>query len=154
MVYRYDRNEKHYADISKMRSPLPPLEGVDHPSWLAWAPAGGATAEAPEGGALACPSASPHIPVVSARNPVDVPSLARSGIKRAGTAIRAIGSCQESLVHVALNKEFMYTSGPKIPRSARPICLFVARYYSMPSYLGGIGHVSQERVVAMRVRAD
>jgi hypothetical protein len=41
------------------------------------APAGGAAAAAPEVGALAGPSASPHLPVVGARNPVAVPSLAR-----------------------------------------------------------------------------
>jgi hypothetical protein len=33
------------------------------------APAGGVAAAAPEGGALAGPSASPHLPVVGARNP-------------------------------------------------------------------------------------
>jgi hypothetical protein len=32
MVYRYDKYEKHCVAISKMRLPLPPLEGVDHPS--------------------------------------------------------------------------------------------------------------------------
>jgi hypothetical protein len=41
------------------------------------APAGGAAAAAPEGGALAGPSASPHLPLVGARNPVAVPGLAR-----------------------------------------------------------------------------
>jgi hypothetical protein len=41
------------------------------------APAGGAAAAAPEGGALACPSASPHLPVVGVGNPVAVPGLAR-----------------------------------------------------------------------------
>jgi hypothetical protein len=34
-------------------------------------------AAAPEGGALAGPSASPHLPVVGAGNPVAVPGLAR-----------------------------------------------------------------------------
>jgi hypothetical protein len=42
-----------------------------------WAPAGGAAAAAPEGVALAGPSASPHLPVVGARNPVAVPGMAR-----------------------------------------------------------------------------
>jgi hypothetical protein len=41
------------------------------------APAGGAAVAAPEGGALAGPSASPHLPVVGAGNPVAVPGLAR-----------------------------------------------------------------------------
>jgi hypothetical protein len=41
------------------------------------APAGGAAAAVPEGGALACPSASSHLPVVGAGNPVAVPGLAR-----------------------------------------------------------------------------
>jgi hypothetical protein len=41
------------------------------------APAGGAAAAAPEGGARAGPWASPHLPVVGARNPVAVPGLAR-----------------------------------------------------------------------------
>jgi hypothetical protein len=40
-------------------------------------PAGGAAAAAPEGGALASPSASPYLPVVGARNPVAVPCLVR-----------------------------------------------------------------------------
>jgi hypothetical protein len=40
--------------------------------------AGGAPAAAPEGGALANPSASPHLPVVGARNPVAVPGLVRT----------------------------------------------------------------------------
>jgi hypothetical protein len=40
-------------------------------------PAGGATAAAREGGALASPSASPHLPVLGARNPVAVLCLAR-----------------------------------------------------------------------------
>jgi hypothetical protein len=44
---------------------------------LASAPAGGAATAAPEGGALACPSASPHLPVVGAWNPAAVPGLAR-----------------------------------------------------------------------------
>jgi hypothetical protein len=39
--------------------------------------AGGAAAAAPEGGALARPSASPHLPVVGAGNPVAVLGLAR-----------------------------------------------------------------------------
>jgi hypothetical protein len=41
------------------------------------APAGGAAAAAPEGDALAGPSASPHLPVVGDGNPVAVPGLAR-----------------------------------------------------------------------------
>jgi hypothetical protein len=41
------------------------------------APAGGVAAAAPEGGALACPSASPHLPVVGVGNPVAVLGLAR-----------------------------------------------------------------------------
>jgi hypothetical protein len=41
------------------------------------APDGGAAAAAPEGGALAGPSASPPLPVVGAGNPVAVPCLAR-----------------------------------------------------------------------------
>ena len=40
------------------------------------APASGAAAAAPEGVALAGPSASPHLPVVGARNPVAVLGLA------------------------------------------------------------------------------
>jgi hypothetical protein len=41
------------------------------------APAGGAAAAAPEGGALARPSAFPRLPVVGAGNPVAVLGLAR-----------------------------------------------------------------------------
>jgi hypothetical protein len=41
------------------------------------APAGGAAAAAPDGGALIGPSPSPHLPVVGARNPVAVPGVAR-----------------------------------------------------------------------------
>jgi hypothetical protein len=41
------------------------------------APAGGAAAATPEGGALACPSASPHLPVLGAGNPITVSDLAR-----------------------------------------------------------------------------
>jgi hypothetical protein len=40
------------------------------------APVGGAAGAAPEVGALACPSASPHLLVVGTRNPAAVPSLA------------------------------------------------------------------------------
>ena len=40
------------------------------------APAGGAAAAPPEGGALAGPSASPHLPVVGAGNPEAVPGMA------------------------------------------------------------------------------
>jgi hypothetical protein len=41
------------------------------------APAGGAAVAAPEGGALASPSASPRLPVAGAGNPVAVPCLVR-----------------------------------------------------------------------------
>jgi hypothetical protein len=41
------------------------------------APAGGAAAAAPEEGALAGPSASPHLPVEGAGNPIAVLGLAR-----------------------------------------------------------------------------
>jgi hypothetical protein len=41
------------------------------------APAGGAAAAAPEGVALARPSASPHLPVVGVKSPAAVPGLAR-----------------------------------------------------------------------------
>jgi hypothetical protein len=41
------------------------------------APAGVVAAAAPEGGALAGPSVSPHLPVVGAGNPVAVLGLAR-----------------------------------------------------------------------------
>jgi hypothetical protein len=58
---------------SLFRHPLP-LTGL---YLVNVAPAGGATAAAPEGGALAGPSASPHLPVVGARNHVAVPGLAR-----------------------------------------------------------------------------
>jgi hypothetical protein len=48
----------------------------------------------------------------------------------------------------------MCNTGAKISRSARPICFFVAKYYYIHSYFGGVGHVPQERVVARRVRPD
>jgi hypothetical protein len=44
---------------------------------ISMASAGGVVAPVPEGGALARPSASPHLPVVGAENPVAVPGLAR-----------------------------------------------------------------------------
>jgi hypothetical protein len=58
------------------------------------APAAGAPAAAPEGFALACPSASPYLLVVGAGNPVAVLGLAQQGAKRAGIGIRAINSCR------------------------------------------------------------
>jgi hypothetical protein len=65
------------------------------------APAGGAAAAAPEGGALASPSASPHFPVVGAGNPVAVPSMARQGAnKRADSSIRMINRCREGHVQI------------------------------------------------------
>jgi hypothetical protein len=50
---------------------------IDQSKYLREAPAGGAAAAAPEEDALAGPSASPHLPVVGAGNPVAVPGLAR-----------------------------------------------------------------------------
>jgi hypothetical protein len=44
--------------------------------YVTTAPAGGAAAAAPEGGALIDPSTSPHLPVVGVGNPVAVPCLA------------------------------------------------------------------------------
>jgi hypothetical protein len=55
---------------------------------IAQALAGGAAAAAPDGGALAGPSASPHLPVAGVGNPVAVLGLARQGAKRADNAIR------------------------------------------------------------------
>jgi hypothetical protein len=62
------------------------------------APAGGATVAAPKGDALASPSASPHLPVVGAGNPLPCQA------KRADSSIRRINSCRESLVHMAFEK--------------------------------------------------
>jgi hypothetical protein len=50
---------------------------VNYKLHLHLAPAGGVAAAAPERGALAGPSASPHLPVVGAGKPVAVPGLAR-----------------------------------------------------------------------------
>jgi hypothetical protein len=127
------------------------------------APAGGATAANPEGGALACPSASPRLPVVTARNSVGVPSLARLEAKRADSAIRAISSCRESHVHGALDIYIFIYLKPHVhgyictlpaPRSpARAVrCVFRGKILMYTVLLGGLGHVSQERVVARRVR--
>jgi hypothetical protein len=53
-------------------------------------PAGGAAAAAPQGGALACPSASPHLPVVGAGKPVAVHDRHGRGLR--GPTARSAGS--------------------------------------------------------------
>jgi hypothetical protein len=53
-----------------------------------------------------------------------------------------------------LNKQFLCNPGEGIPRSARPMFVFVVRYSWLQSYFGGWGHVPHERVVARRVRPD
>jgi hypothetical protein len=97
---------------------------------------------APEGGALAGPSASPHFPVVGGGNPVAVPCLGRLRAKRAGIAIRAIRSCRESHVHRALKKVCFV----RYPLQDLPIGLsdlfFKTRYYYDTVRYKGVGLVS------------
>jgi hypothetical protein len=62
--------------------------------------------DGPEGGALAGPSASPHLPVVGVGNPVAVLGVTRYGAKRADSSIRRINNCRESHVHRAFEKIF------------------------------------------------
>jgi hypothetical protein len=93
------------------------------------APAGGAAAEAPEGGALAGPSASPHLPVVGAGNPIAVPDLAQLGAKRADSSIRGISSCRERHVQRAFEKNnFCAMPGPR--SLARPVRYVISHTYT------------------------
>jgi hypothetical protein len=86
-------------------------------------------AAAPEGGALACPSASPHLPVFGAGNSAAVASFARQGAKRADSAIRTNRSFRESQVRRDSWKTFLYATGVEIFRSSRPKYLFNTKYY-------------------------
>jgi hypothetical protein len=53
-----------------------------------------------------------------------------------------------------LKKYFLCNTGIKISRSARPICFFAVKYYSIQSYFKGVGPVLQKRLMARRVRPD
>jgi hypothetical protein len=108
-------------------------------------PAGGAAAAAPEGVALASPSASPHLSVVGAGNPVAVPGLARQGAKRADSSIRRISSCRESLVQRAFEKiisvQYRHQDLPLGPSDM----LFRIHILLNTVLPRGVGHVQQER---------
>jgi hypothetical protein len=90
---------------------------------------GGKASTALEGGALACQSASPHLLVVGARNPVAVPYHAWHGGELRGPVLE---HARSKYVGKAIYGEFriyMYATGAKISRSAGPICFFKTRYY-------------------------
>jgi hypothetical protein len=90
---------------------------------------------------------------VCARVPVGIPSPSRGGrwkprsramlgtveATKAGCDIRATSSRRESHVQRVFRKQFMYSTGAKISRSARPLYFFKTRYYEDIVPFGGMG---------------
>jgi hypothetical protein len=157
MEYDVPWGDDEFFSYYILKDPIPylsqPLFGDDH-IYVAGAPAGGATAAAPEGGALASPSASPHLPVVGAGNPVAVPGLARWGAKRADSSIRGICSCRESHVHRAFEKiisvQYRRQDLPLGPSDM----FFRVHILLNTALLRGVGPALRQRLMARRVRPD